>query len=85
MSLLILKLDPVIKDWRRKLKRIGADYALIRTTKVMHDKAAVVEESDKNITVEYPRSKEVKGKAVWSIRKDVIPRREIVRMRLYDG
>jgi hypothetical protein len=82
--ILLLKLDPVIKDWRRKVSSAGACYAQIQTVKAVYDKAAVVAESDRAITLEYPSSKRVSGVVVWSIRKDVVPRREVVWMRRYE-
>ena len=81
--ILLLKLDGVIKDWRRKVSSAGAYYAMIQTVKARYDKAAVVLESERAITVEYPSSKKVGGEVVWNIRKDVIPRPEVLWMRRY--
>jgi len=50
----------------------------------VHDRAAVVEENERNITVEFPSRKEIKGKSVWSIRREVLPRRELVDGRWYE-
>ena len=81
---LIWKPDKVIKDWRRKLADKGVKFARIQTTRVMHDRAAVVEENERNITVEFPSRKEIKGKSVWNIRREVLPRRELVDGRWYE-
>jgi hypothetical protein len=81
---LILKLDKVITAWRERISSAGAYYAEIKTTKVWHERAAVVEENDRNITVEYPVKKQAGSKITWSIRKDVIPRGEVIWMRVYE-
>ena len=82
-TLLEMEVPPVIKAWRKRLASAGAKYVMVQTTKVIHDRAAVVEESPENIVVEYPARKGDYSKGVWVIRKDVIPKREIVSMREY--
>ena len=56
-TLLEMEVPPVIKAWRERLASAGAKYVMVQTTKVIHDRAAVVEESPENITVEYPARK----------------------------
>ena len=80
---LILEVDPVIRQWRERLSSAGAKYAWIKTTKVLHDKAAVIEETEKNYVVEFPTRKESKGKGVWRIRKEVVAKDDVVEMRMY--
>jgi len=75
---LIYKPDKVIEMWQERMKEIAVGFAWIQTTKVMHDRAAVVADNERNITVEFPVHKSVGSKSSWSIRQEVIPKSEIV-------
>ena len=78
-----LRLGPVVVNWRRKVSSAGALFVCIETVKAVYDRCAVVEDSEKNITVEFPRSKGEGARMVWMIRRDVVPRREVLSMREY--
>jgi hypothetical protein len=77
-----LKLPESVVKWKRALSA-GAYWARLQTIKAEWDRCAVVAESERNITVEYPRSKGEGTRMVWGIRRDVVPRREVVSMTRY--
>ena len=78
------RLDPVIVNWRRKVSSAGAYFAEIKTVRVWHERAAVVGESEAGYTVEFPVRKQAGGKVLWTIRQEVVPKKEVIWMREYE-
>jgi hypothetical protein len=78
---LIYGKDKVITDWERQVS--GCEFARIETTRAVYDKVAIVGESDRNIAVEFPAHKQSKENE-WTIRKEVIPRSEILSFRVFE-
>ena len=80
---MVLKLPSKVKQWSERMVSAGAPFVQLETTVAEYDRVAVVDENEKNITVEYPRSKGEGSRMEWSIRRDIVPRREVVSMREY--
>jgi len=81
---MIMSLDPVIVNWRRKLSDTEAYFVEIKTTKALYERAAVVDESDGVYTVEFPARKQASGKSLWVIRREIVPKKEVIWMRGYE-
>lgn len=80
---MILKLPKKIEQWSERMVSAGAPFVRLETVKAVWDRCAVVENNERNITVEYPRSKGEGSRMEWVIRRDIVPRREVVSMRKY--
>ena len=75
------KLDRVVVKWMREIEG-SVEFAIIRTADAIYDRAAVVLESEDNLTVEFPRSTGNKDRP-WKIIRNIIPKRRVVSIQYY--
>lgn len=71
--------NAVTKNWETKCKRQNFKFAQIQTVKAIYDRAAIVEESEKQFVVEFIK----KNKDKYVIQKDNIAKSTIIRIRYF--
>ena len=74
-------MNEVIKFWLQIMRDKEIRFGLVKTTRAIFDRVAILDTGDGKIVVEYPLF--VKGK--WMIKHEIISFLDVVRARYYQN
>jgi len=80
-----VKRSRVVEMWEERMVSAGARFAELRTSKAQYDRVAVVDISERNITVEYPAMQRESEKVSWRIKREIVPLGEVEILQWYLG